>query len=57
MEKCSICGEMYEGYGNNAYPITMGRCCGVCNDIYVIPARIRHEIEEVGRMGKEVKGK
>ena len=36
---CSICGEEYEGWGNNAYPINNGRCCDCCNNNLVIPAR------------------
>ena len=28
---CSICGGLYQGYGNNANPITVGRCCDNCN--------------------------
>ena len=41
--KCSICGEIFEGFGNNPYPVTKGendRCCDVCNNTKVIPARI-----------------
>lgn len=41
--KCSICGEVYEGYGNNPYPVTVGeddRCCDLCNSFRVIPARL-----------------
>lgn len=29
---CSVCGCEIKGYGNNAYPITNGRCCDACND-------------------------
>lgn len=36
---CSITGEMYFGYGNNADPFP-GRCSDYANDMYVIPARI-----------------
>jgi len=39
--KCSICGVMYTGFGNNAEPVNNGRCCDVCNDLSVIPARIK----------------
>ena len=46
--KCSICGleiEMdadgkWDG-GHNAAPIVEGRCCEECNDIVVIPMRLR----------------
>jgi hypothetical protein len=44
--KCSICGgPLYEAGatwkgGNNAGPINKGRCCNVCNETVVVPARI-----------------
>lgn len=38
---CSICGNEYLGFGHNAYPINQGRCCEICNDLVVKPARIR----------------
>lgn len=37
---CSICGQEYYGYGNNAQPINNGRCCDECNRMAVIPMRI-----------------
>ena len=37
---CSICGGTYTHWGNNAYPINKGRCCDICNDTKVIPARM-----------------
>lgn len=46
--KCSICGKTIEtnyfgwAYGNNAWPINNGRCCDICNDFVVIPARIKN---------------
>ena len=36
---CSITGEPYFGYGNNASPFP-GMCSDYANDMYVIPARI-----------------
>ena len=39
-ETCCICGEEYEGYGNNAEPYKKGYCCDACNIKFVIPARI-----------------
>ena len=36
---CSITGETYVGYGNNAYPFP-GRCSDDANHKYVIPARL-----------------
>lgn len=44
---CSICGGtievLYGGWdkGNNAQPVNEGRCCNVCNDLVVLPRRIR----------------
>ena len=43
--KCSICNEEIEVVGtwtrgNNAQPVNDGRCCGDCNWMVVIPARI-----------------
>jgi hypothetical protein len=38
---CSICRKPYTGYGNNAQPVTNGRCCDDCNSLAVIPTRIR----------------
>ena len=42
MKKCVICGEYaIFGYGHNPDPIKIeGRCCGVCNQNVVIPARL-----------------
>ena len=40
MQKCSICGEYFDGWGNNAWPINDGVCCDFCNMIEVLPARI-----------------
>ena len=44
---CSICnGEIvpdsngWDG-GHNAYPITTGRCCELCNRDFVFPRRLR----------------
>lgn len=44
--KCSICFNEIEkqpsGWdgGHNAEPVNDGRCCDVCNDNVVIPARL-----------------
>ena len=39
--KCCICGETVRAYGNNPFPVRVsGRCCDLCNYIYVIPARL-----------------
>ena len=37
---CCICGRTYTHWGNNADPVKNGRCCDICNNLYVIPARI-----------------
>ena len=40
---CILCGEGYDGWGHNPEPLVeydRGRCCGVCNDTQVMPARI-----------------
>lgn len=44
-QKCSICGEIFAGYGNNAQPVNNGTCCDECNFKYVIPARISHSTD------------
>lgn len=39
--KCVICKQFFEGYGNNPYPIKKkGECCHKCNAEKVIPARL-----------------
>lgn len=40
MTTCAICGETFDGYGNNPAPIASGRACDDCDESYVIPARI-----------------
>ena len=39
-ETCCICGEEYEGYGNNAEPYKKGYCCDACHIKFVLPARM-----------------
>jgi len=53
IQKCSLCdgdieqkrilgtGEVYWSMGNNASPLSEGRCCDTCNITKVIPARVR----------------
>ena len=41
MAKCVICSRGLNGQGNNAWPVENGLCCNVCNDVVVIPERIR----------------
>lgn len=38
--KCCICGKEIIGYGNNAMPVSEGRCCDECNSDFVIPVRL-----------------
>lgn len=39
-QKCCLCGEEFEGYGNNPEPlVSEGSCCDRCNAEKVIPAR------------------
>jgi len=45
---CCLCGSTIGGmgYGHNPAPVKMeGRCCGMCNGLVVIPARINAMIE------------
>jgi len=47
MEKnCNICKENYIGYGNNAKPVSDGKCCDKCNFSVVIPARLKSILEQ-----------
>ena len=43
--KCCICRHPITGYGHNPWPIQgtalRPRCCDICNDMFVIPARFR----------------
>lgn len=38
--KCVLCKCELEGYGNNAEPLAVGKCCDVCN-YKVITKRMR----------------
>ena len=44
---CSICGQKYEGYGNNAQPVNDGNCCDKCNATIVIPRRFQDHINRM----------
>lgn len=40
-KKCCICGKVFEGYGNNPWPVREnGKCCDNCNLEVVVPVRI-----------------
>ena len=42
VKKCCICGAKFIGWGNNPWPVKdEGECCDYCNDMKVIPARLR----------------
>ena len=52
MLKCVICkgsiepdktpdGQIYWEGGNNAEPVAEGRCCNLCKDTVVFPARLK----------------
>ena len=43
---CSICHlEIEDEFGHNAEPINTGRCCDLCNEVFVIPYRITQIFE------------
>jgi len=45
--KCCLCKKEFEGYGNNAEPIKIGKCCDDCNIKIVLPTRlITHLVEK-----------
>ena len=42
-QTCCICGNEFEGYGNNPSPIVNregARCCDLCNELIVLPNRL-----------------
>ena len=47
---CSICHlEIEDEFGHNAEPINTGRCCDLCNEVFVIPYRITQIFESERR--------
>ena len=47
--KCCICGEEFEGFGNNPCPVVKeegARCCDFCDNAVVIPRRIEDFFRE-----------
>jgi hypothetical protein len=51
MDNCILCGDEIDiqylphgqeawTHGHNAEPLALGRCCSLCNDTKVIPARL-----------------
>jgi len=47
IERCVICeGDLDDRFGHNPAPVkNEGRCCGMCNAMIVIPARLQAMIE------------
>lgn len=43
---CVICLGAYYNWGNNAEPVTEGRCCDDCNMQQVIPARLSMRVTD-----------
>lgn len=40
---CCICGQLFNEYGNDPYPVKEhGQCCNKCNWDKVIPARVNY---------------
>jgi len=33
---CDLCGETYEGWGNNGNPLIDGRVCNDCNEHVIV---------------------
>lgn len=55
---CVICEgvievEAFSGWdqGYNAYPVAEGRCCKICDDVRVLPARIERLLRRVVKRG------
>ena len=44
--KCKICDDTFSGHGHNAEPIANGRCCDVCQDTKVLPARLDQMLDQ-----------
>ena len=42
MFTCIFCSKTFQGVGNTAMPLVVGRCCDSCN-IEVIKARMRQK--------------
>jgi hypothetical protein len=69
IHKCSLCegdieqkqiletGEVYWSSGNNAAPLSEGRCCDTCNREKVIPARMRDIADTCGPHAEVLKEK
>jgi len=42
---CLICSGAIVGFGNDAQPITDGRCCDRCHAERAVPERVRRMLE------------
>ena len=47
--KCVLCEQEITSFSHNAEPIKKGSCCGVCNDLYVIPTRYQLLLKAQGK--------
>ena len=45
VKACSICGGAIVGFGNDAQPISDGRCCDRCHAERVVPERVRRMLQ------------
>ncbi len=50
--QCSICKFTISGYGHNADPVAVGKCCDSCNFEKVIPARVQAMSELVSDLSE-----
>jgi hypothetical protein len=57
---CSICQREFEGFGHNPWPVVEAvaeRCCDICDEMTVLPARIRKWEEDCNYTKLEEEGK
>jgi len=55
-ERCVICGNPIDGWGNNPWPIKEdGQCCDSCNMSIVVPARIANLQQKMAGNSRQVK--
>tara|TARA_Y100000592_G_C5341338_1_gene254380 strand:+ start:370 stop:543 length:174 start_codon:yes stop_codon:yes gene_type:complete len=33
---CELCGQVFDGWGNNGHPLTKGRVCNSCNNAVIV---------------------
>lgn len=48
-ETCCLCKDEYNGYGNNAKPLAVGRCCNDCNEKVIVWRIISSTKEQTNR--------